>query len=223
MTAPRRILIADDHAIFREGLAMVLTSHPGLRVTAEAATGREAVAKAVELKPDLIIMDISMPELSGLEATKEIVTRLPGARIIILSVHSRKTFIMEALKAGARGYVIKDAVAQKLLEAVETVLKGECFLDSPAASHIVAEFVRLAAGRAEPAGPGRLTDREAEVLRLLVEGLSTRQIAARLFISPKTVDNHRANLMAKLGCHDLIDLVKYALANGLVDPEAWSR
>lgn len=223
MSRPYRVVIADDHSIFRAGLKTVLAQDGRLEVVGEAASGREAVDLVLKLKPDLVIMDISMPGLSGIEATKRITAQEPLTRVIILSVHSRKTFIMEALKAGARGYVVKDSTGQKLLEAAEAVLKGESYLDSPAASHIVAEFVKLAAGETEPAGAGGLTDREEEILRLIVEGHTSRQIAGMLFISPKTVDNHRARIMSKLGLHDVIDLVKYAISTGLVDPEAWSR
>jgi len=223
MSEPRRVVIADDHAIFRAGLKTVLAQEESLLVVGEAADGREAVDLALSLQPDLVIMDISMPGLSGIEATRKIIAAAPQTRVIILSVHSRKTFIMEALKAGARGYVVKDSTGQKLLEAALAVLKGESYLDSPAASHIVSEFVKLAAGEKEPAGAVGLTGREEEILRLIVEGHTSRQIAGMLFLSPKTVDNHRARIMSKLGLHDVIDLVKYAISTGLVDPEAWSR
>ncbi|MFH1059956.1 MAG: response regulator transcription factor [Pseudomonadota bacterium] len=220
-----RVVICDDHAIFREGIKNVLAKNPDLTVVGEAADGFAAVDTVKKLKPDLVVMDISMPEQSGIEATREIVSVLPETRIIILSVHSRKTFIMESLKAGARGYVLKDSAGDKLLDAVQAVLRGDCYLDSPVAGHIVDEFVKLpekdASEDSEP--QERLTDRERQILRLIVEGLPNKEIANRLFLSPKTVDNHRARIMAKLGRHDVIGLVKYAMAMGLVDPDSWSR
>lgn len=218
-----RVLIADDHAIFREGIKMVLGRNPELEIIGEAEDGPTAVAKAVELAPDVVIMDISMPELTGIEATGQIMAQCPQIRIVILSVHSRKTFIMEALKAGARGYVVKDSAGEKLLDAVEAVLKGESYLDSPVASHLVDEFVRLPAAPLEENPAQALTDREKQIMRLIVDGLSNKQIAEKLFISPKTVENHRANIMSKLGLHDVIDLVKFAISSGLVDIDSWTR
>jgi DNA-binding NarL/FixJ family response regulator len=226
MTNPgQRVVICDDHAIFREGIKNVLARNPSLEVIGEAADGFSAVATVKKLRPDLVVMDIAMPEQSGIEATREITQALPEIRVIILSVHSRKTFIMEALKAGARGYVLKDSAGDKLLDAVNAVLRGECYLDSPVAGHIVDEFIKLPEKDAEdePQTQERLTDRERQILRLIVEGLPNKEIAGRLFLSPKTVDNHRARIMAKLGRHDVIGLVKFAIATGLVDPDSWSR
>ncbi|MFH1138296.1 MAG: response regulator transcription factor [Pseudomonadota bacterium] len=224
MTAGPKVLIADDHAIFREGIRGVLTRNQALEVIGEAATGREAVEKTMVLKPELVIMDVAMPELGGIEATKAIMDALPATRIIILSVHSRKKFILESLKAGARGYVLKDSAGEKLLEAVKAVLKGEFYLDSPVASHIVMEFVNLPQQRGmQETHSKSLTKRETEVLRLIVEGFSSKEIAEKLFLSPKTVENHRTNLMNKLDVHDVIGLVKHAVATGLVDPDSWSR
>jgi DNA-binding NarL/FixJ family response regulator len=219
-----RLVLADDHAIFRQGIKSVLAANQKLEVVGEAATGLEVVNLVRDLRPDLVIMDIAMPEQSGIEATRAIVDQYPETRIVILSVHSKKTFIMEALKAGARGYVLKDSAGEKLLDAVEVVLKGECYLDSPVAGHIVDEFVRIPERtKTDEEPPERLTDRERQILRLVVEGFSNRQIADKLFVSAKTVENHRAHIMAKLDRHDVIGLVKYAIASGLVDPESWSR
>ena len=226
MTNPTyRVLICDDHAIFREGIKNVLAKNPALLVVGEAADGFAAVEAVKKLQPDLVVMDLSMPEQSGIEATREVVALAPETRVIILSVHSRKAFIMESLKAGARGYVLKDSAGDKLLDAVRAVLRGECYLDSPVAGHIVDEFVKLPEKEtgidSEP--QEKLTDRERQILRLIVEGLPNKEIANRLYLSPKTVDNHRARIMAKLGRHDVIGLVKYAMATGLVDPDSWSR
>ena len=218
-----RVVIADDHAIFREGIRMVLSRNPDLEIVGEAPDGREAVRAALDQGPDLVIMDIAMPGLTGIEATREILAQLPETRVIILSVHSRKTFIMEALKAGARGYVVKDSTGEKLLHAVAAVLKGESYLDSPAAAHLVEEFVRSSFSKVEDSGGPALTDREKQILRLIVDGRTNRQIAEELCISPKTVENHRANIMSKLGLHDVIDMVKYAISTGLVDLDTWTR
>lgn len=224
MTTATRVVIADDHAIFLAGLKQVLAEQPGLEVVGEAATGLQAVAQVKKHRPDLAIFDISMPELSGIEATREITGLLPQTRVIILSVHSRKTFIIEALKAGARGYVLKDSAGDKLLDAVRAVMKGDCYLDSPVAAYIVEEFVRLPETGQDLPGLGEaLTDRERQILCLIVEGMPNKLIAEKLFLSPKTVENHRARIMSKLGRHDVIGLAKYALATGLVDPESWSR
>jgi DNA-binding NarL/FixJ family response regulator len=219
-----RVVLADDHDIFRQGIRSVLSSNQNLEVVGEAATGLEVVDLVRDLRPDLVVMDIAMPEQSGIEATRAIVGAYPETRIVILSVHSKKTFIMEALKAGGRGYVLKDSAGDKLLDAVGVVLKGECYLDSPVAAHIVDEYVRLPERtRTDQEPPERLTDRERQILRLVVEGYSNKKIAEKLCVSAKTVENHRAHIMAKLDRHDVIGLVKYAIATGLVDPESWSR
>ncbi|KIX10932.1 response regulator [Dethiosulfatarculus sandiegensis] len=224
MTKLYKAVICDDHAIFRAGLKSVLAAIPSLEIVGEAATGYEALEAVKTLKPDLVTMDIAMPELSGIDATREIISIFPQTRVVILSVHSRKTFILESLKAGARGYVLKDSAGEKLCEAVETVLKGECFLDSPVAARIVDEFVKLPDQEVNvKQTPERLTDRERQILRLIVEGNTNKSIASKLCLSPKTVENHRARIMSKLDRHDLIGLVKYALANGLVDADSWSR
>ncbi|ADK83443.1 two component transcriptional regulator, LuxR family [Desulfarculus baarsii DSM 2075] len=220
-----RVVICDDHAIFREGLKTVLAQSPDFTIIGEAANGFEAVETVLRLRPELVTMDIAMPEQSGIEAAKQIAAELPETRVIILSVHSRKTFILEALKAGARGYVLKDSAGEKLVDAAKAVLRGECYLDSPVAGHIVDEFVKMPDMTPAPAQDSqeRLTDRERQLLRLVVEGLPNREIADKLCLSQKTVENHRANIMRKLGRHDVIGLVKYAIATGLVDPDAWSR
>jgi DNA-binding NarL/FixJ family response regulator len=224
MSSKHTVVICDDHSIVREGIKQVLASNPGLEVVGEAANGLEGLALIAKVKPDVVVTDITMPEMNGIDLTKELAKEFPEIRVVILSVHSRKTFILEALKAGARGYVLKDSAGEKLLDAVEAVLAGESYLDSPVAGHIVDEFVKLPTPQ-EPAAAGgeTLTDRERQILSLVVEGFSNKQIAEKLFLSPKTVDNHRAKIMAKLGRRDVIGLVKYALSTGLVDPDTWGR
>ncbi|MBI4878691.1 MAG: response regulator transcription factor [Planctomycetes bacterium] len=217
-----RVVVCDDHAIFREGIKQVLLANGSLEIVAEAATGLDALRLIRQERPRLVIMDISMPEVSGIDVTRQVMQDLPETRVVILSVHSRKMFILEALKAGARGYVLKDSAGEKLLSAVAAVLNGECYLDSPIAQHIVDEFIRLPA-RDQVAAQEELTDRERQVLLLIVEGCGNKEIAAKLHLSPKTVDNHRSRLMAKLGRHDVVGLVKYAIGRGLVDPDSWGR
>ena len=170
MTAKCNVLVCDDHAIFREGLKMMLSADAQMQIVGEASTGLQAVEMAKNLRPDLIVMDIAMPEQNGIEATKQILELLPRTRVVILSVHSRKTFIIESLKAGARGYVLKDSAGEKLLDAVDAVLKGECYLDSPVAGHIVDEFISLPEIVQSDSAVERLTDRERQVLVLIVEG-----------------------------------------------------
>ena len=224
MSQSHSVIICDDHAIFREGLKQVLAANRSLEIVGEAADGLEALEIIRAEKPHLVITDITMPGLTGIDLTKEVIRELPQTKVIILSVHSRKTFIMEALKAGARGYVLKDSAGEKLLDAVEAVLAGDSYLDSPVAGHIIDEFVRTPqAGESGAQGGEALTDRERQILVLVVEGHTNKQIAEKLFLSPKTVDNHRAKLMAKLGRRDVIGLAKYALATGLVDPDSWGR
>ncbi len=216
-----RVVIADDHAIFREGIRSVFSRDPRFQVVGEAANGREAVEQTAALQPDLVILDIAMPELSGIEAARRIISQWPSTRIIMVSIHSRKPFILEALKVGARGYLLKESAADKLLMASEAVMRGDSYLDSPVASHIINEYVKDFSSQAPSPQGSSLTEREREVLLLVVEGLSSREIADRLFISGKTVEHHRANLMAKLQAHDLIDLVKFSIAAGLIDVDSW--
>ncbi|MFH1035245.1 MAG: response regulator transcription factor [Pseudomonadota bacterium] len=221
MTAKYRVIIADDHAIFREGIRSVFSRDPRFLVVGEAGNGREAVEQTAALKPDLVILDIAMPEFSGIEAARRIMSQWPFTRIIMVSIHSRKPFILEALKVGARGYLLKESAADKLLVAAEAVMRGDSYLDSPVANHIINEFVKESSGLAPAPPDSALTERERQVLLLVVEGLSSREIAEKLFISIKTVEHHRANLMAKLQVHDLIDLVKFAITAGLIDVDSW--
>lgn len=224
MSQKHSVVICDDHGIVREGIKQVLASNPALEVVGEAANGLEGLALISKLLPDVVVTDITMPEMNGIDMTRELTKEFPDIRVVILSVHSRKTFIMEALKAGARGYVLKDSAGEKLLDAVQAVLDGDSYLDSPVAGHIVDEFVKMPSPTEPSTGGGEtLTDRERQILSLVVEGFSNKQIAEKLFLSPKTVDNHRAKIMSKLGRRDVIGLVKYALATGLVDPDTWGR
>jgi len=216
MTVPlkTRILIADDHAIVRRGLRLILDAEPDLEVVAEAGDGAEAIRLARETGPDLAILDVSMPLITGLQATTDITRQAPGVRVLILSMHDNEQYLFEALRAGASGYVLKSAVDRDLVEACRATMRGEAFLYPDAAAALVQE--RIAPGGDGEAPSDPLTPREAEVLKLIAEAFTTKQIAEALFISPKTVENHRNRIFQKLGMHDRVELTRYAIRRGLV-------
>lgn len=213
-----RVLLADDHPLMRAGIRSQLFSIPGIEVVAEVGDGIEAVNVARREQPDLVLMDISMPQLNGLEAAAQICKDLPGIGLIILSIHSSEEYVHRALRAGARGYVLKDAEPTELQLAVNAVARGEFYLSSSVAKHLVTPFVSGA-----PAAPGpldKLTPRQREVLQMVAEGRTTKEIARALHISSRTVESHRAQLMRELDIHDVAGLVRFALRSGLVNPES---
>ena len=211
-----RVLVVDDHRIVREGLRSLLEREPDVEVVGEAGDGREAVSRAIELRPDVVVMDISMPDLNGVDGARQIVESVPGTRVICLSVHRERRLVEAMLQAGASGYLLKTTAARELVTAVRCVAGGETWLSPPIAADIVDHHVRTGGG--EPAGVvGDLTDKEREVLQLVAEGHGTKDIACRLHISAKTVLAHRANLMRKLGVDSTVALARYALREGLVD------
>ena len=216
MTTPlrTRVLVADDHAVVRHGVRRILAAEPDFEVIAEAADGAEAVARALALRPDLVILDVSMPRLTGLQAAGELGRRAPGIRLLMLSMHDDEQYLFEALRAGASGYVLKSAVDRDLVEACRATMRGEAFLYPDAAVAFVQE--RIAPGGDGEAPSDPLTPREAEVLKLIAEAFTTKQIAEALFISPKTVENHRNRIFQKLGMHDRVELTRYAIRRGLV-------
>ncbi|HXV61123.1 MAG TPA: response regulator transcription factor [Vicinamibacteria bacterium] len=212
----KRVLLADDHEIIRAGLQRVLEDAPDCEVAGEAATGREAVEMALHLKPDVVVLDIAMPELNGLEATRQIVKGFPEAEILILTVHESESLIREVLNAGARGYLLKSDAIRHLLAAVESLTKHEPFFTSKVSEIVLAGFLSGGApGKSR--GPKQLTPREREVVQLLAEGKANKEVAALLNISVKTVETHRTNIMQKLDLHSVSELVRYAIRNDIIE------
>jgi DNA-binding NarL/FixJ family response regulator len=215
-----RILLADDHALVRRGLRLVLDAEPDLEVVGEAGNGAEAIQLALGLEVDLAILDISMPRMTGLQAVAELRRRKPALRTLILSMHENERYLYESLKAGASGYVLKSVADRDLVEACRAAMRGEAFLYPGAETSLIRDFLRqartVAGGESVREDP--LTSREQEVVKLIAESYSSRQIADALVISEKTVDRHRTNILEKLGMHDRVELTRYAIRRGLVEP-----
>jgi DNA-binding NarL/FixJ family response regulator len=208
-----RILLADDHAMVRRGLRMVLDAQPDLTVVAEAGDGAEALAAGLREDVDLAVLDVSMPRLTGLQAAAELGRRRPSLRMLMLSMHDSEQYLYEALKAGASGYVLKSGADRDLVEACRAAMRGEPFLYPAAVSRLIRDLLARAE---EPADP--LTPRELQVVKLIAEAHTTDQIAALLTISPRTVERHRENILGKLGMRDRVELTRYAIRRGLVEP-----
>ncbi len=207
-----RILLADDHAVVRRGFQMILAEQPDMEIVGEAGNGREALELAAKLKPDVVVMDVAMPELNGIEATRRMAEHAPHARVLALSMHKDSVYVREILRAGARGYLLKDSVAADLVSAVRAVAAGEGYL-SPAVSDAVLDDYR----RHVTNPIDLLTSREREVLQMLAEGKTNKEIAAVLNLSVYTVDAHRGRIMEKLNVHSINELVRFAVRNGLID------
>ncbi|HEV7175981.1 MAG TPA: response regulator transcription factor [Solirubrobacteraceae bacterium] len=219
MTTPLKthVLLADDHAVVRSGLRTVLDAEPDIEVVAEAADGAEAVQKALAPSVNLAILDVSMPRMTGLQAAAELHRRRPDLRILILSMHDNEQYFFEALKAGASGYVLKTAANRDLVKAVRASMRGEPFLYPAAVTALIRDYLeRARSGEATPTDP--LTPRELEVTKLIAEGHTTDEIAETLVISKKTVERHRSNTLEKLGMHNRVELTRYAIRRGLVEP-----
>lgn len=209
-----RVLLCDDHTLFREGIKAILKDEPSIEIVGEAADGRQAVAKALELHPDVVLMDIAMPELSGFDATRRILQANARARVLILTMYEEEEVINRCLSAGASGYVLKDAPSAYLIHAIDVVNKGGQYMSPRALKKVVQQYVK--GGKGAATGYERLSDREREVLRLLADGLALKDIATKLVLSVKTVDAHKTNLMRKLDLHDRSELIKYAIQRKLI-------
>ncbi|MBW2569728.1 MAG: response regulator transcription factor [Deltaproteobacteria bacterium] len=214
-----RIFLADDHLIFRQGLRSLLEGVEGMEVVGEAGDGRQTVKLADKIKPDVVVLDISMPLLNGIEATRQIIKVVPKARVIILSMHKDRQYITEALKAGALGYITKEESFDQLIVAIKTVLKRKIFLCPDTKNIVLNDFVRQLRSASSLASGSPLTDREREVLQLIAEGKTGKDIAEMLFVSPATIDTHRRNIMRKLSIHTIAGLVKYAIQNKIISLE----
>jgi DNA-binding NarL/FixJ family response regulator len=216
MMKPLRILIADDHELFRRGVAAELTQVPGWVVAAEATNGRDAVALAASLKPDIVVLDLTMPELNGLEAARQIILADPSARILILTAHESEQLVREVLSAGAKGYVLKSDAGKTLITALQALLEGGSFFTSNVARMVLDGYLRSDSREAVPAQT--LSAREREIVQLLAEGNSNKDIARVLNISVKTAETHRSNVIRKMGFDSLAELVRYAIRNNIIDP-----
>jgi DNA-binding NarL/FixJ family response regulator len=213
---PVRILIADDHAVVRRGLKALIDSEPDLKVVAEAADGAEAVEKGLDPDVHLAILDVAMPRLTGLQAARELSRRRDDLRILMLSMYDKEQYLFEALAVGASGYVLKRAADEDIVEACRSAMRGEPFIYPAGLSAIMRRHLEQRGGGRPPRGP--LTPRETEVAKLIAEGNSTQTISELLVISPKTVERHRANILDKLGMRDRVEVTRYAIRAGLIEP-----
>jgi DNA-binding NarL/FixJ family response regulator len=215
--APIRVLICDDHALFRRGLTMVLETEDDIEVVAEAEDGAEAVTKADEMIPDVVLMDVRMPRMSGISATRLIAQALPATRILMLTVSDDEEDLYEAVKAGATGYLLKEISIEEVASAIRSVMTGQSLISPSMASKLLSEFNNLAKQAEQRANVPRLTDRELQVLRLVAQGLSNREVAEQLEISENTVKNHVRNILEKLHLHSRMEAVVYAVREKLLD------
>jgi len=225
MAEKKKIFIIDDHALFREGLKAIISRKSQYEIIGEAGNAKEALQLSHELKPDLILMDIALPDRNGVDLTREIRNILPEARILIVSMHTKIDYIVKTFQAGASGYVVKESASEKLLQGMDCVLNGEIFMDSSVSQNILKKLIQVPEKKAKSAESlyDTLSPREQEILVLLAEGNSAKQIAEKLFISPKTVENHRSNIMQKLGLHSTLELFRYAMKIGLIDGDMYKE
>lgn len=215
---PTRVLVVDDHTLIRQGIVGLLERQPDIEVVGEAGDGRTAIDVVGEVHPDVVLMDVAMPGISGLDATRELKARWPDLPVIILTIHDREDYIFEALRSGAVGYVMKGADVQELLAAVRSARLGEVYLQPQAVKSLVADFLRRAATGEDQSRLDGLTDREREIVRLIAQGRTAPEIASELGLSPHTIASHRERIMAKLDLHSKAAIVRYAVSRGLVEP-----
>jgi two-component system response regulator NreC len=214
-----RILVADDHTLIRRGIVGLLNAQSDMDVIAEAGNGREARDLTLQLRPDVVLMDIGMPDINGLEATREIRAQLPDTQVLILTMHDREDYLFRAVRIGAAGYILKGADVQDLLSAVRCVYRGEVYLYPTVTRKLLSDYLRRVEAGEEHEGYDGLSEREREVLRLIAEGNTTAEIADLLYLSPHTIQTHRDHIMSKLNLHRKAELIKYAIRKGLVDAE----
>ncbi|MFI5273364.1 MAG: response regulator [Ktedonobacterales bacterium] len=212
-----RVLLADDHTILRAGLKMMLNAQPDIEVVGEASDGRQAVSEAQRLQPDVIIMDITMPECNGIEATRQVKRVQAETRVLVLTMHENEEYLFQMLRAGASGYMLKEAADTELISAIRVVSSGRFYLSPSAQSMMVSDYLQRVHTGEERDSYSALTEREREILKHVAEGYTNNQIGERLFISPKTVDTHRTHIMDKLNLHSRAELVKFAMRRGLLE------
>jgi DNA-binding NarL/FixJ family response regulator len=211
-----RIFIVDDHDIIREGLKTILRRQPDYEVIGEAKDGEEALEKVSSLKPDILLLDITMPRKTGLEIIEQVLKKSPSTRILIISVHKANAYVLKALQSGVKGYLSKENAADDLLQALRKIVSGQVYLDAQASDYLLK---KVSKPQEEMAAQNLLTDRETDVLRLVAEGKAAKEIAALLSLSPRTVENYKNNMLRKLGLHRTSDLIKYAIKNKIIDIE----
>jgi DNA-binding NarL/FixJ family response regulator len=216
---PIKVFLADDHAVVRDGLRLILEAQEDITVIGEAADGRKAVDEVLKLKPAVVIMDIAMPNLNGIEATQRIFKTLPGVKVIILSMHSSSVYVSRALTAGAVGYLLKESAGKEVVKAVKTVYLGHRYLCQKISESLIDDYIDLKEGAPSRSPMTRLSPREKEILQLVAEGKTTKEIAGVLYLSTKTIETYRSRLMVKLGINDVPGLVKFAIQHGITSVE----
>jgi DNA-binding NarL/FixJ family response regulator len=218
MMAPLRLLVADDHEVVRKGLCALLQAQPGWEIAAEASDGREAVEKAKKVKPDVTVLDIGMPYLNGLEAARQILKEVANTKVLILTMHDSDSLIREVLNAGARGYVLKTDAGSDLVNAVDAVRRNKTFFTPKVAQMVLDGYLKRDTKVEDAETPSaRLTPRQREIVQLLAEGKSSKEVAVALSLSVKTAETHRANIMRRLNCHSVSELVRYAIRNKIIE------
>jgi DNA-binding NarL/FixJ family response regulator len=221
----KRIIIIDDHPLFREGIKTILNRKPKYEVVGETGTGRDGLQMVKDLKPDLVLLDLSLPDMRGLELIGDILKFSTNTGILMVSMHSKIDYIVKSFQYGAMGYIVKESAADTLLNAIEHIVNGHYYMDTSVSQKVVKKLATLPSAKTISVKPGydALTSREQEVMAMLAEGMSAVQVADKLFISPKTAENHRSNIMRKLGLHSTIELVRYAAKIGLIDIDLWKE